>query len=360
MTTFTWPLTVTPVTPTTHTISAVNQARRDMMLLTSENDALTVIGQNYGVPRPPLLSNDDIYRRCVQVLAWQPKTILFTTHALLEAIFGSQSQIVADGKRPWRVYEVNANEIVIEMPQDLISFSNEEASYLHGWDGYAYNNSGVASATFTTEGDVRTVMSSNLVGHSLLAYIGNTWNTYQITAVTYTSTTNTTSITLNAAVIPQGGTLFHVLPAGDNTASYRGDYVAPSGHVATFHTNPGVGTTNTIYLWGDYQSELALDMTITLLYNGTPHAAVITSSPNYVGQVGPGVGDYTSFDVDIAVPEGLTAGVLLRSLEVADTSSTTGHEDRVYLTGDGLYEVFIYYFNLLVRAAGIVVRMERI
>ena len=357
MTTTTWQRFVA----STETVSAIGQARRDMMLSTAEGAALTTIGQNYGVRRPPLLTDDEIYRRCVQVLAWQPKMILFTTHALMTAVFGSPQQLVADGERPWRIYEVNANEIIIEVPSALLAQSNATASYYHGWDGYAYNATGSASDEFTTEGDVRTTQSTTLVGTELYAYVGGAWSAYEILAVSYSSTTNLSTLQIDTVAIDPGGTLFHITHAGDDSQSYKGDYVAPSGQVATFSTAAGSGTTNTITMPGDATLELSQDMTLSLIYSGQPHTAVITSPPSYTTTaLPPTAGDYTTFDVDILVPEGLTAGVVVKAIERADTTTTAVHDDRVYFTENGLYAVFDYYFNALVRAAGIVVRFERI
>jgi hypothetical protein len=58
------------------------------------------------------------------------------------------------------------------------------------------------------------------------------------------------------------------------------------------------------------------------------------------------------------VPGGQVRQAFVAAQEVADTPTTPPHSDRVYLTGTGLYQVVQFYLDLLVRAAGIVVRLE--
>lgn len=357
---FSWPLYITPpaLTVVDEPVSAIEQTRRDFLLPTSEGAALTVIGQNAGVPRPPLLTDDAIYRRCVQVLARQPKMILFTTEALLAAIFGPAASLV----RPWRVYEVNANEIVIEIPQALIARSNDTASYFQSWDGYAYNDTGVDAAVFTTEGDVQSCTAENLgsgISLSMNVFQPSTglWlNDLLINAISYDAATNLTTITLDDVYIPPGGTIFYIKVKGDGVDSYVGDYVAPSGHVATFSTPAGGGVTDQIAMPGDFATELENGMAVTLIYNGAQNDHTINSAPTFDPDT-----NLTTFVVASAtVPEGLNNGVLVRAIEVAGDGTTVGVDNRVYFTGEGLYDIFTYYFDLLVRAAGITVRLERI
>lgn len=356
----TWPLYLAPATiPLTSQYSAVEQTRRDFLLRTATGADLTTIGQNYGVPRPWLVSSDAIYARCVQVLAWQPKMILFTTEALLTAVFGSQTEIVAAGGRAWQVYEVRANEIIVEVPSALLNITQENASYYHGWNGYALNASGLSSDTFTTEGDVRTSSAVSLVGKSLYLYVGGVWSAYTISAISYSKATNTTTIQINTSAVPVGGAFFHVLPSSAD--SFSGDYVAPSGFVDVFFTQAGVGTTTTINVWGDRAGELYDDGALRLIYNGQIYATTIQNPPVYTPPaVPPSLGDYTAVVINTPVPMGLTNGLVLRAIERADVATAVIHDDRLYFTDRGLYAIFDYYYTSLVKASGVLLRFEQI
>lgn len=362
MTIFSWPLIIdASVIPGSPQVSAIDQVRRDMLLSTTEDAALTVLGQNYGVPRPAILTDDEIYRRCVQVLSWQPKMVLFVTEMLLAAIFGSQASLVSDSKRPWRVYEVNANEIIVEIPSHLLATSNENASYYHGWDGYAYTNSAVYTDTFTTEGNVQTCTTEALgSGTSVVMRVLDPvlgWqNDLLINSFSYDAATNLSTFTLDDVYIPPGGCRFAIRVPGDGVSSYEGDYVAPSAQIATFFTAPGSGVTANISIYGDLKRELSLGMAITLVYSGNPHDYTVVSNPVFTAST-----NITTLVVNAAtVPLGITGDTLIKDVEKADQFSTASHVDRVYFTGNGLYDVFAYYFNLLVRAAGVVLRLELI
>lgn len=357
MPTYVWSLfTVPPVPPgsqTQRTSSAIQDAKASLLVDTAEGNYLSIIGQNYGVPRPRQSVSDDLYRRLVQVLAWQPKAILFTVYKLLEAVFGSQATIIAGGDRPWRVYEVNANEIIIELPVALISANQETASYLHGWSGYAHVPSGPTN-TFTTPGDITSAAGVTLVGMDLHVLISGTWTTYQVTSASYNSETDTSTVVVNAATLPAGGGLFYLEVPGDDIASYRGDYLATGGAVSTYSTTAGPNT-NTIQVLGDVTSHVSVGHDVVLSYSGGLHTYVVSSISYNVSTNLTTVVMTTS-----TIPGGLSGEAFLKELEKADTASTPDHDDRVYLTGLGAYEIVGYYMDLLVRAAGIVVRIEQI
>lgn len=359
---FKWTLVDVPPPPSgaelDQQLSAIQQLKRHMMLDTSKDAALSVLGANYGIPRPPQAPTDDaMFMRLVRLLAWQPKVINFAVHHLLIAVFGSQAELIAQGRRPWRVYEVNANEIIIEIPLGLIVTSNENASYLHGWSGFARVTSGPTNQ-FTTTGDVRTSSLSTLVGKTIQVFHTGAWNDYTINAVSYSAGTDTSTVTVSAATLPTGGGYFFIIVPGDGSAdSYKGDHLATSGWVTPWLC-PATG--DSIYMLGDAALYLLEgDVVSFTLDGGSPFTAVVA-----VGGISPmgAIPGYSAVQFTTSPFVLDQRGVATRQagLELADTSTTAPHDLRVYLTGLGLYEVVVFYMNLLVRAAGVVLRTELI
>lgn len=354
---FDFPLVETPALPTVptdvQTDSMIRTAKQMMLLRTSVAPWLDVIGNNYGIPRPDQTNDDEIYRRCIMVLAWQPKTILFTTYGLMSAVFGTQDSFVAQNIRPWRIYEVNPNEFIIEIPSELLATSNENATYLHGWSGYAFVASGPTD-TFTTPGDVSQASATTLVGKNLYVYISGTWTAYTVSTFSYSSSTNTSTIKLSAATLPAGGGPFYLDVPGDGTASYPGDFLATSGFVGSYSTTAGPAT-NTLHVVGDCSQDVDTNggQTIHISISGTVTTRVV-SSVSYSSTTNISTVVITTTDV----PGGLAGETFLLPEEAADTPTTAPHGLRVYITGTGLFEIVKFYMDLLVRAAGIVMRLE--
>jgi len=352
------PIASTQPSGSVEQISAIQSARASMLLAYAEGAYLTAIGQNYGVPRAPQLtsSGDDLYRRIIPVLAWSPKMIKRTTYVLLETLFGSQQSLITAGVRPWRIFEVSVNEIVFEIPANLMATSNENASYLHGWVGYAFNVTGSTANSFTTPGDVRTAAANSLIGAAVFRlYLSGAWTTNTATGITYDATTDTTTVTFASPVIPSGGCPFFVDVTGNGTTtSYRGDYLAPSAYISAFTTAPGVGTTSTISVLGDATKELVANGSVHLSFGASTADVILSVDPTYDPTT-----NLSTLTITTTISLGLS-GLLFRAQEAADGTSpaTAPHNDRVYLAGNGLYEVFQYYYDLLVRAAGIIVRLE--
>lgn len=356
-----WPIVI-PIAPkrqsgSIETSSAIQDVRASLLTPFAIGSYLTTIGQNYGVPRAPQLNiNDDtLYRSIIPVLAWSAKTIKRTTYTLLNTIFGTQAAIAATGHRPWRVYEVSPNEIVFEIPVFLIATTNENASYLHGWSGYALNATGSSQATCTAVGDVRTASALTIAGSAVFwIYTSGVWSVNTPSSVTYSAVTNLTTITLPSAVIPSGGCPFFVDIAGDNaTHSFRGDYLASGSFSAPFFNNIGDPATE-LFVSGDITQALNIGSQVALLFNGVSHSAILALSPVYNT-----VTNLTFVTITVGITTGVS-GILVHPLDVADGTlpPTAPHNDRVYLAGFGLYDVFKFYYDLLVRAAGIVVRLE--
>jgi hypothetical protein len=294
-----------------------------------------------------------MYQQLVQLLAWLPKTILFTTYKLCEIVLGTQASIVLTGNRPWKLYEVNANEFIIELPVSLISATNENASYLHGPSGYGFVPAGPVD-TFTTPGNLQVASATTFVGMTLMFNTApGVWTEYTVVSFVYNAITNVSTVQVSAATLPGGGGGFYILVPGDEVSSYRGDHLASGGIIAPFSTAVGPPTT-TLLVTGD----LTLDVTV-----GDPVQGSTTTTPIFATVVSLSYSSATNITTLVVVsvppapfPGGLMGQTFRREQLMADTSTTPPHDDLVYLTGLGLYEVVQYYLDFLVRASGIVVR----
>lgn len=336
------------------TLSAIQRAKASMLLDTAEGNYLSRIGQNYGISRGTLPISDELYRKLVQLLAWQPKAILFTVHKLLEVIFGTQKSYTDASLRPWRVYEVNANEIVIEIPTALLAGTRDNAAYMHGWSGYA-SVVGGPTTTFATQGDVRRAAGVTIVGMGLSVFHGGGWQEYTVVSVNYIGATDISTVTVNAASLPTGGGYFYLDVPGNDIASSRGDYLATGGFVGLFATAGG-GATATILVSGDATRDVQEGHSVTLTVSGVP------STHTVLTRVYSHTTDRTTVVLSAAtVAGGVVGGTIMLSLEKADLDlATPPHADRVYSYGLGVYELVRFYMDALVRAAGVVVRMEQI
>jgi hypothetical protein len=333
--------------------SAIQLARMSMLLSTAQGNWLTILGQNYGIPRPPLSDDDDLYRGIIPVLAWQPKTIKNTLYALIGAVLGTQDSIVASGNRAWQVYEVNANEIVIEIPLQLIGTSNTDASYLHGFYGYGFVTGGSSTNTFTAIGDA-TQAASSLVGLALhFNTSSNTWTDYTILSASYSTSTNLTTFVVSASTIPSGGGKFYVEVPGDGVSSFTGDFLATSGFVGNYDAVDGGGGTTTLKVIGDATTTLLVDDSVTIAVNGIPTVTTITGTSGYSLTT-----NVTTYTVALTIHGSQTLQSIVQLSDVDDQLTTVPSSERVFLTGDGLYEIVEFYLDLLAHAAGVTVRLE--
>ncbi len=320
-----------------------------MLVDSADGNYLSIIGNSFGVPRPPQVVGDEMYRQLVQLLAWLPKTILFTTYRLCEIVLGTQAAILLSGSRPWRIYEVNPNEFIIELPLDLVSMGNENASFLHGPSGYGFVPAGPVD-TFTTPGDLQVASATTLVGMTLMFNTApGTWTEYTVAAFSYNAGTDTSTVQVSAATLPSGGGSFYIIVPGDGVSSYRGDFLASGGQIALFSTAAGPPTT-TLSVVGDITTNVAVGDPVT---GSTTTSPILTSVVSLAYSPATNV---TTLVVNDPFPGGLVSQTFQRELLEADTSTTPPHDDLVYLTGLGLYEVVQYYLDFLVRASGIVVR----
>lgn len=337
------------------TSSVVQQVRQALLVGGVGGGAfgaqLDAVGNNRGVPRPNNTSDDELYRRLIKALAWLPKSILLSYHALLTAVFGSQEQVRARLGRSWKVYEVNPNEVIIELPAALISGTLESSTYLHGASGLARVASG-PSNTFTTDFDLRLSSAATVVGLAIhVETAPGTWTDYTVASYSFNAGTSTATVQVSASTLPTGGGRFYLEVPGDGTTSYRGDYVATGGTQSLYSTAAGP-LTDTLLVSGDVTQAVRPGMTVQVGISGLFQARV-ASTLSYNSTTNVTTVTLTTTDV----PGGQAKQPFVLPQEVADTATTPPHNDRVYLTGTGLYQVVQFYLDLLVRAAGIVVRL---
>lgn len=330
--------------------SMIQQVRQAMLVRSSSGEQLDAVGNNHGVPRPEGTDDDVLYQHVIEALAWLPKSILLSFYSLMNAVLGSQESIRAAGGRPWRIYEVNANEVIIELPSLLIAGNTEISSYLHGASGYAHVPSG-PSNTFTTDFDLSLASAITVVGLNIYVETApGTWTTYTVS--TYAFSAGVATVQVSASTLPTGGGRFYLEVPGNLVASYRGHYLATGGFEGPYSTVAGPAT-NTLHVTGDATKSVAPGATVLVSISGSFQTRV-TSTLTYDPTTNVTTVVLTTTDV----PGGQVAQVFLLAEELADTATTPPHSDRIYLTGLGLYQVVQFYIDLLVRAAGIIVRLE--
>ncbi len=331
------------------TSSQIQLLRQAMLASGAVGAQLDAVGNNHGVPRPESTSDDELYRGVVKALAWLPKSILLSYYALLSAVYGTQEQVRLQVGRPWRVYEVNANEVVVELPAALVLGTQEVSTYLHGASGYARVASGPTN-TFTADFDLAASSAVSVVGLAVhVETAPGTWTDYTVTG--YAFSAGVATVQVSASTLPAGGGRFYLEVPGDGVASYRGDYVATGG-VSTLYSTAAGPATNTLSVVGDVTQAVLPGMTASIVVGGALQTRVVATLSYSVST---NVTTVTVTTTD--VPGGQVRQVFSVVQELADTASTPPHRDRVYLTGTGLYQIVQFYLNLLVRASGIVVRL---
>ncbi len=333
------------------TASQIQLLRQAMLVSGAVGAQLDAVGNNRGVPRPENTSDDELYRRVIKALAWLPKTVLLSYYTLLGAVFGSQSQVQSQIGRSWKVYEVSPNEVIIELPAALLAGSLEISTYLHGASGYARVPTGPAN-TFTTDFDLSASSAVSVIGLAIhVETAPGTWSNYTVTNYSFNAGTSTATVQVSLATIPTGGGQFYLEVPGDSVDSYRGDYLA-TGQVSTVYSTSIGSPTNVLQVTGNVTQAALVGSTVQVSVGGAlqPH---VVSSAAYNTTTNTTTVVVTTADV----PGGQVNQAFLIAQEVADTATTPPHNDRVYLTGTGLYQIVQFYLDLLVRAAGIVVRL---
>ncbi len=230
--------------------SAIDQARDSMLVNTASGKALTDLGANYGVPRPPQSPFDDeLFRQIIPVLAWLPKTPLLVTYKLAEVIFGTQAAVKASYGYAWQIYEVNPNEIIFECPLGLISGNLQVASYMHGYPGTTGAVTGPTNTITNVGSDARlSVSGSNLTGRTIYVFFGGVWNTYTISSSSYNAGTQTNTFILSAATVPTGDSYPFFIDVPGSSSWNPGDFMLADATVAADGTNPPHA--DLVYLFG--------------------------------------------------------------------------------------------------------------
>lgn len=77
------------VTDLTKARSAIEQTRHSMLVAFANGEDLNAIGRNYGVLRYAFLESDDVFRRIVQALAYNPRGTMFGLELALDAMVGA-------------------------------------------------------------------------------------------------------------------------------------------------------------------------------------------------------------------------------------------------------------------------------
>lgn len=234
--------------------AALTAARNAMFLDKAVGPDLDRLGSMFLIPRPSAISNnDDVYRRLIELLAFQPKGVLKIIYDLLGVLFGTQAQLVALGHRPWKVYEVVVNEIIVEIPLDLVVASNADATYLHGLGADHTGYTGGANNLFKVDGDDFTRAASSFVGLTLTVEIGGVLTNFTISSLTWNGTTNTFTVTPTTLPTNTNGLSWRVLIP--SSVSFVGDYFT-----ASVGTPESTVDSNIIVLFGEGLIDVFLDL----------------------------------------------------------------------------------------------------
>ncbi len=342
-----------PITPPSRQIpeqdqSACEQVRDALLADKSQAQYLSALGQNYGIRRPDVApSDDEIFRRVFQAIACPgPKTSLSTLYFLLEAVFGSQASYVSLSQRPWRVYEVNPVETIIEIPYELIATDNETASYLHGFSGVVLD--GATTTVLSFSGNALEAASS-LVGLGISVFISGVWEEQTILTATYDEAVDETEVEVASAYsgTPDPGAAFFITVPGDEVSSFRGDYISPTWRVYGESTSVGV---NSLVDSGLSLTPNEFAGQFLRLADGKIHYPILSH-------------DATTFTLGAngAVPPAGFYAVVLSpndALEESDGDDTPPHDDRIYVQGYGKAEIVRQYVLEVLKPAGVVVRFE--
>lgn len=100
-------------------------ARADMLLTQARGEDLTVIGENFGVYRPVLLSLSDAqFRLLIAALAYERKLTITAIERVLTIIYGDAATA------GWATYELGNKTLIIELPTNVLSRKPASGTYL--------------------------------------------------------------------------------------------------------------------------------------------------------------------------------------------------------------------------------------
>lgn len=110
--------------------SALQEVRADMLLRTATGTDLDVVANNLGVYRPSDGMADSVFRALIPLLSWEPKQTRACVEQVFAALLGDKTD--ADGGFVWDCFEINNQEIVLEVGSPLLPAGF--ASYLSQGD----------------------------------------------------------------------------------------------------------------------------------------------------------------------------------------------------------------------------------
>lgn len=111
-------------------VDAIQAAKEEIFVKTARLQYLDSLGSNVGVFRPTEFNlADTSFRGLIPALSFYPKQVVPTIYKVLEVFFGVNNPRVA-------IYEINPNEIIIEVPSSVPALRRDLRGSLHL---HAYN-----------------------------------------------------------------------------------------------------------------------------------------------------------------------------------------------------------------------------
>ena len=139
-------------------VQAIQNAKEQIFVATSQLAFLDDLGSNVGVFRPKAINlSDALYRRLIPALSYWPKQMLPTIKEVLAIFFG-------DGNPRVSVHEIRFNTINIQIPSAVPALRRDlrGAIHFHAYSGNIASVDNVAK-TITVDFDLGAVESDELV-----------------------------------------------------------------------------------------------------------------------------------------------------------------------------------------------------
>lgn len=93
--------------------NALQEVRYDGFVRTAVANDLETLGRNVGVRRPTTDMSDDVFRKLIPLLSWEPKQTRLCVEKVLTALFGEKRSWEHPDR--WDCFEISNNEIVVEV-----------------------------------------------------------------------------------------------------------------------------------------------------------------------------------------------------------------------------------------------------
>jgi len=146
-------------------VQAISDAKDQLFVTLAQLQYLDALGSNVGVFRPTAFNlADSLYRKLIPALSYHPKQVKPTIQEVLGIFFGETNSDVY-------VAEVNANEIVIQIPSSVPALRRtlRGSHHFHAYSGFISNVDNVAKTlTIDLESSSKTLKASELAD----AFIG--------------------------------------------------------------------------------------------------------------------------------------------------------------------------------------------